>query len=52
MGLLNSPLLRKTEVQVSQETQGLGRWGKAATPDPRKVIYTDVPSTVIVRTEV
>lgn len=52
MGLINSPLLRKIEVQVSQETEGLERWGKAVTPDPRKVIYTDLPSAVVVRTEV
>lgn len=29
VGLINSPLLRKIEVQVSQETEGLERWGKA-----------------------
>lgn len=52
MGLINSPLLRKIEVQVSQETEGLERWGKAVTSDPRKVIYTDLPSAVVVRTEV
>lgn len=52
VGLINSPLLRKIEVQVSQETEGLERWGKAATPAPRKVIYTDLPSAVVVRTEV
>lgn len=52
VGQINRPLLRKTEVQVSQETEGLGSWGKVVTPDPRKVVYTDIPSAAAIRTEV